>query len=219
MSGGKSRGYSELTSDKEDEEMESQEFELAKVSPESDVVKQAALAALMAALSLASSPIASVVPRIPIWNIALFDPVSFFWIIAFLIGGIFVGLVAVFAGTVGLFFFDPSGIGPIFKLLATAPMIIIPWLAVRFTARETGGKKLASPIFYITAMIVAFLVRLLIMVPTNLVMVPILYGDIWTADFIVTYALILNTSQSIWDALIPFLIVYPTGVFKHFKMW
>lgn len=219
MPGEETQGYSELTSDSKDDGMKSQELELTEVSLHSDMVKRAALAAVMAALSLASSPIASVVPRVPGWDIALFDPVSFFWIIAFLIGGIFVGLVAAFAGTVGLFFFDPSGIGPIFKILATAPMIIIPWLAVHFTARKTGGRILASPSFYITAMIVAFLLRLFIMVPVNLVMVPILYGNIYPAEFIVTYAVILNTSQSIWDALIPFLIVYPTGIFKHFKMW
>ncbi|NHI88742.1 MAG: hypothetical protein EAX87_04405 [Candidatus Thorarchaeota archaeon] len=219
MSGEETQGYSELASESEDEEMKSHELELTEVSLHSDMAKRAALAAIMAALSLASSPIASVVPRVPGWDIALFDPVSFFWIIAFLIGGIFVGLVATFAGTVGLFFFDPSGIGPIFKLLATAPMIIVPWLAVYATARKAGGKKLASPSFYIATMIVAFLLRLLIMVPVNLVMVPILYGNIYPAEFIATYAVILNTSQSIWDALVPFLIVYPTGIFRHFKMW
>jgi hypothetical protein len=213
------RGYSELVSDNEDDVMESQEFELTEVSERSTKVKQAALAAIMAALSLASAPIASVIPRIPGWDIALFDPISFFWIIAFLVGGYFVGIVTVFAGTVGLFFFDPSGVGPLFKILATLPMIIIPLLMVRYTTDDKQGKRLARPGFYIMAMFAGTLLRLIIMVPTNLVMVPLLYGDIWPPDFIVTYTLILNLSQSLWDALIPYLIVHKSQIFDKFGMW
>jgi hypothetical protein len=203
----------------EEDLSEPRDFELAEGSKESEKVKQAAFAAIMAAISIASSPIASVIPRIPGWDIALFDPVSFFWIIAFLVGGIFVGLVTVFAGTLGLFFFDPSGVGPLFKLLATAPMIIVPWLAVLYIGQRNGGVGLASVRFYVTAMFLAAMLRLLIMVPTNLVMVPLLYGDIWTPDFIVTFTIILNLSQSLWDALIPFLIVHGGQIFKRFGMW
>ncbi|MGY5855657.1 MAG: hypothetical protein RTS72_03600 [Candidatus Thorarchaeota archaeon] len=219
MSDDTTQGYSELVSDNEDDEMESQDFELSEVSERSTRVKQAALAAIMAALSLASAPIASVIPRIPGWDIALFDPISFFWIIAFLIGGYFVGTVTVFAGTVGLFFFDPSGVGPLFKILATLPMIVIPWLMVRYTTEDKQGKKLAIPGFYIIAMFAGTLLRLLIMVPTNLVMVPLLYGPIWPVDFIITYTLVLNLSQSLWDALIPYLIVHKTQIFEKFGMW
>ena len=219
MTDGSVRGYSELVTDNEDEEMESEDFELTEVSEESTRVKQAAFAAIMAALSLASAPIASVIPRIPGWDIALFDPVSFFWIIAFLIGGYFVGITTVFAGTVGLFFFDPSGVGPIFKILATMPMIVIPWLMVRYTTEDKQGKRLAIPRFYIMAMFAATLLRLLIMVPTNLVMVPLLYGPIWPVDFIITYTLVLNLSQSLWDALIPYLLVHKSQIFEKFGMW
>jgi len=212
------QGYSELASDNDDEVL-SQELEPVEVSEQSETVKKVAFAALMAALSLASAPIASFIPRIPGWEIALFDPVSFFWIIAFLIGGYFVGMTTAFAGTVGLFFFDPSGIGPIFKIFATFPMIVIPWLAVRYSARQEGGSRLASLKFYAMFMFIAMLVRLCIMVPTNLFMVPLLYGDIWPADFIIVYTLVLNMSQSLWDALIPYLIVHKTQIFRRFGMW
>lgn len=219
MSDDTTQGRSELVLDNEDDKMESQEFELTEVSERSTRVKQAALAAIMAALSLASAPIASVIPRIPGWDIALFDPISFFWIIAFLVGGYFVGIVTVFAGTVGLFFFDPSGVGPLFKILATLPMIIIPWLMVRFATEDREGKRLSALMFYIIAMFAGTLLRLLIMVPTNLVMVPLLYGPIWPEDFIITYTLVLNLSQSLWDALIPYLIVHKTQIFEKFGMW
>jgi hypothetical protein len=196
-----------------------QDWQLSEISPTSENVKKVALAGVMASLSLAASPIASVIPRIPVWDIALFDPVSFFWIIAFLLGGIWVGMISVIAGTFGLFFFDPSGVGPIFKLMATLPMIVIPWLFVRFRGQGQGGLRLAAPTLFISAMIIATLVRLLIMVPTNLVMVPILYGPSWTAEFIVTYALILNLSQSLWDSLIPYATVYLSPIFERFGMW
>ena len=213
------QGYSEWVSDEKDEDGSSDEIELIEMLKEKKNVKQVAFAAIMAALSLASAPIASFIPRIPGWDIAFFDPVSFFWIIAFLVGGYFVGLTTTIAGTIGLFFFDPSGVGPIFKILATFPMIAIPWIAVRYSAKEEGGARLASLRFYAFVMIIAMLIRLCIMVPTNLIMVPILYGDIWSSEFIFLYALILNISQSFWDALIPYLIVHKSGVFEKFGMW
>jgi hypothetical protein len=198
---------------------EEEDWQLSEVSPTSENAKKVALAAIMASLSLAAAPIASVIPRIPGWDIALFDPVSFFWIIAFLVGGIWVGMISVAAGTLGLFPFDPSGVGPIFKLLATIPMIVIPWLVVKYREQDQGGIRLASPKLFIGAMSIATLARLLIMIPTNLVMVPILYGPVWTAEFIVTYTLILNLSQSLWDSLIPYLTVHLSPVFERFGMW
>ncbi|MFW9835193.1 MAG: hypothetical protein ACFFEK_14430 [Candidatus Thorarchaeota archaeon] len=213
------QGYSEWVSDEEDEDGSSDEIELTEMPKDKKNVRQVAFAAIMAALSLASAPIASFIPRIPGWDIAFFDPVSFFWIIAFLVGGYFVGLTTTIAGTIGLFFFDPSGVGPIFKILATFPMIVIPWIAVRYSAQEEGGARLASLRFYALVMIIAMVIRLCIMVPTNLIMVPMLYGDIWSSGFIILYTLILNISQSFWDALIPYLIVHKSGVFEKFGMW
>ena len=68
-----SQEYSEYISKDDEKEMNTQEFDLTEVSEHSERVRQAAFAALMAALSLASAPIASVIPRIPGWEIALFD--------------------------------------------------------------------------------------------------------------------------------------------------
>lgn len=189
--------------------------------PESDSskrVKRVVLASVLASLSIAIAPIAEIVPRIPGWGIAIFDPVSLFWIISFLIGGIWVGLVSTIAGTMGLFLYDPTAIGPVMKLIATLPMIVIPWYGVRKLKNNVGGESLSNPKFYATLMILAFALRLALMVPINL-----LYGSIaypfFTMEFIINYAIILNSFQSLWDALIPFIIVYPTGIFKTFKMW
>ena len=217
------------------------DLELVSESASSMRVKQVVLASVLASLSIAIAPVAEVVPRIPGWGIAIFDPVSIFWIISFLLGGIWVGLVSTIAGTMGLFLYDPTAIGPVFKLIATLPMIIVPWYGVhrlRSVVRgETssdkseipqyfdsekrelvGGEALSRSKFYATLMVLAFVLRLGLMVPINLV-----YGAIampfLSMDFIVSYAIIINCFQSLWDALIPFIIVYPSGVFKTFKMW
>ncbi|MGY5870701.1 MAG: hypothetical protein RTV72_00500 [Candidatus Thorarchaeota archaeon] len=220
------------------------DLELISESESSKRVKQVVLASVLASLSIASAPIADIVPRIPGWGIAFFDPVSTFWIVSFLLGGLWVGLVSSVAGMMGLFLYDPTAIGPVMKLIATLPMIVIPWYGVRKlknsvrgesltdTSQETetrpygnseetsvvGGEALSRPKFYIALMLLAFLLRLGLMVPINLAYGSIAY-PFFTMEFITQFTIIVNVVASMWDALIPFIIVYPTGVFKTFKMW
>ncbi len=184
--------------------------------------RKVALSALLGALSIVLAGTASFIPRIPGWGIAIFDPVSIVWVIAFLIGGIEVALITTFAGFFGLFLFDPTGIGPVFKLLATLPMIVVPWLSLRFSRNKVGSIALSNPRHYAGSMFIGFLVRLAIMLPLNLVIVPLLYG-ISDVTFIITYVVILNVIQSFWDALVPYLIVFKTrvwsGLSEHFRLW
>ncbi len=204
-----------LSSEEEEQDVE---LELAPVSRSSEDVKKVATAAILASLSLAASPIAATLPRIPGWEIAILDPVSFFWVIAFLMGGLWVGLLSVGVGTIGLFFFDPTGYGPFFKLEATLPMILIPYLFVMLFGRKREGSDLSAPKFFFSAMAVGTIIRLVLMIITNLIAVPILYGP-WPPEAIISYAFVLNLSQSFWDALIPYLIVFATPLFKRFGMW
>lgn len=200
----------------DDDDLDGMDLSLSSESAER--VKQVVTASVLASLSIAAAPIASVVPRIPGWGIALFDPVSIFWVVAFLLGGYWVGSLSTVAGTFGLFLYDPTAIGPIFKILATVPMILVPWFGVRRLRSEEGGESLSKTKFYATMMVAAFILRISIMVPVNLV-----YGAIalpfLTVEFILGYAIILNAFQSLWDALIPFIIVHKTGIFKSFGMW
>jgi hypothetical protein len=191
-------------------------LELSNTS--SDATRKVAVGGILGALSIALSATATFIPRIPLWGIALFDPVSLIWIIAFLIGGIEVGIITTYAGFFGLFLFDPTGVGPIFKFLATVPMILIPWLGTQFSKKQMGGKQLSSAKTLSVYMIIGFIIRLGIMIPLNLVMVPLLFG-MTDVTFIITYTLILNSLQSFWDALIPYLIVHRTGLFENFRMW
>jgi len=198
---------------------EKDSLELLKTSENSERVKKVAVAAIFAAASIAASPIAAFIPRIPGWDIALFDPVSFFWIAAFLVGGLWIGLISSVAGMIGLFFFDPSVIGPVFKFEATLIMIIIPWLIAKLFGNHEGGSYIGLPKVYLPTMSLAALVRISLMIVTNLIVVPILYGPIFTMEFIIIYALLINGLQSVLDAIVPYLVIHVTPVFKRFGMW
>ncbi len=180
--------------------------------------KKIAVSAILGALSIALGATSSFIPRIPGWGIALFDPVSIVWVIAFLIGGIEVGIITTYAGFFGLFLFDPTGVGPVFKFLATIPLILIPWLGLKLSNMKDDGAYLSIRKYYARYMFVGYLARLAIMLPLNLAIVPALFG-ISDVMFIIEYTLILNTLQSLWDTLVPFLIAYRTPVFQEFRMW
>ncbi|TFF92338.1 hypothetical protein EU546_07625 [Candidatus Thorarchaeota archaeon] len=174
-------------------------------------------ASVLASLSVAAGPVASFIPRLP-WGIALIDPVSLFWIAAFLVGGPYVGLVATATGTVGLFFFDPTLVGPFFKLAATLPMLVVPWLAVRWFTDSEEGRELARPLFYAAFSVVAIVVRLVLMIPMNLVLVPILFGYNDVTGILIT-TISLNVIQGFWDMLIPYVVIHKTPVFENFGLW
>ena len=195
------------------------ELELTRSVETSERVKKIAVGGVLASLSIAVAPSVGFIARMAGWGIALFDQVSLFWMVSFLIGGPLVGGISLVAGSVALFPFDPfAPFGPIFKLLATLPMMAIPWYAVHRFKKEIGGEALSKRRFYATFMVIAFLIRMALMIPVNLVYAA-LFAPFLEFNFILTYAIILNAFQSFWDATIPFIIVHSTGWFKYFKMW
>ncbi|MFX1368850.1 MAG: hypothetical protein ACFFAY_09650 [Promethearchaeota archaeon] len=202
-----------------DEEEQNLEMELSEPSISSENAKKVAVAAILASLSLAATPIAAFLPRIPGWDIAIIDPVSFFWIIAFLVGGLWIGLASAAVGMVGLFFFDPSVVGPIFKFEATFIMIIIPWAMVRYFGGERSGAYLGALREYGSSMLLATVIRLPVMVATNLIVVPLFFPGAFTVEQIISLAIWINSFQSIADAVIPWLVVHASPVFKRFGMW
>lgn len=210
------QGASEMV---QEDETEIQEFELTEISDSTDRVKKIAVGGILASLSVAVAPSVGFIARVAGWGIALFDHVSIFWMVSFLIGGPIVGSISLVAGGLALFPFDPfSPFGPIFKMIATLPMMVIPWYGVRKLRNEVGGEALSRPKFYATLMVLAFLLRVSIMVPINIAYLA-LFAPVISLEVIINFGIILNAFQSLWDALIPFIVVYPTGLFKYFKMW
>jgi hypothetical protein len=219
----------------EDEEHEGQTLILSKLSRTTVYVIQVVVAALLAALSVAVTPLAAFIPRIPLFGIALFDPISIFWIIAFLIGGIWVGLFSMSLATIVLNFFDPTApFGPLLKFFATMPHVLIPWLVVTLVVRGRGrgflnrfvgssndgkaGRLLSNAKLYFVLMIIAALIRMTMMVPINLVVVPIMWGAS-DPGFIISFTLAINAVQAIGDAVVPFIVVHLTPVYDTVGMW
>ncbi|MHA1135207.1 MAG: hypothetical protein ACTSSE_01845 [Candidatus Thorarchaeota archaeon] len=195
-------------------------LELVDESESSERIKQIVVASVLASLSIAIAPSATMIARVAGWGIALFDPVSLFWIAAFLIGGYRVGIISMSAGTLGLFLYDPTAIGPVFKFAATLPMILIPLYGVMKLRSEVGGEALSKPKFYASMMSLAFVVRLAIMLPFNFLYWSLLMPiDGAAFIYILTVVLSINSVQTIGDAIVPYLIIHKTGIFKHFGMW
>ncbi|MHA1264155.1 MAG: ECF transporter S component [Candidatus Helarchaeota archaeon] len=182
----------------------------------------AVFGALSAVIAFITAPY---LPRIPAWGIAWFDPVSIIWVICFFIFGAAAGILCCFIGTVALMFVDPwVPIGPIMKLAATLPMILIPFIILKlkkdwkYSSEELKGKKI------ITMTIVSIIVRFLMMFGANILVFIFMFGGIesamplWGLDgiwVILVVVLVINTLQGVWDILIPWLIVYPTKIYQY----
>ncbi|WP_457556706.1 hypothetical protein [Candidatus Harpocratesius sp.] len=186
-------------------------------------------AAIFGALSIALSYTATFIPRIPGWYIAWFDPVSLIWIAAFLIFGVRVGLITTIIGTIGLIPFDPTiWIGPTMKFLSTIWFIILPYFWLRIHNKSLTHEHLKKPKNYFPPMIIAWVIRTLLMVVLNYLILKYMFSALdymtlkWlnmeqingTVAVIVTVVFI-NTLQTIFDVLIPYLIVYFTPIEKN----
>ena len=187
------------------------------------MVGAAIFAALGAVVGFLTSPY---LPRVPGWGIAWIDPVSIIWLTCFFLFGAAAGILCCGIGT-AILMFTPgtwAPIGPLMKLAATLPMIIIPFIILKlkknwnYSNEELMGKKLIP----MTGLAIA--VRFLIMLGFNILLFELMFGGVgsatplWGLDgiwVILVVVLVINTLQGIWDILIPWLIVYPTKIYQH----
>jgi riboflavin transporter FmnP len=189
-------------------------------------------AALFGALSFVTSAFTTrYIPRLPVWGIALIDPVSIIWIMCFLIFGIRAGLLCSVIGTFGLMFFDPfAPIGPIMKFSATLPIMLTFYAGLRLRFRKPRGEDLKSLRNYIPLSIVGTILRIVIMMIANILfftyMMDITYARFSLGSFVISSwnavilgATLVNAEQSIWDCVIPYLTVYSTKVYDRFRLW
>jgi len=182
------------------------DLELTTHSESGERVKKIVIASVLASLSIAIAPVAEIVPRIPGWGIAIFDPVSFFWIISFLLGGIWVGLVSTIAGTMGLFLYDPTAVGPFFKLVATLPMILVPWYGVRKLKNTVGGESLldrseetVTPLYHGSKrnklIVPAAMTSVYLYAPVQHHLLSASGNPLWASSLVMMGILLLNQSQ------------------------
>lgn len=194
-------------------------------------------AALFGAMSLVLSAfVTPIIPRLA-WGIALIDPVSILWITCFLIFGVKSGLLCCLIGTLALFPFDLyAPIGPLMKLAATLSLIIVPIILLRLYKTEPGVrnsqkyKKLTS---YILTGLLGIILRVIVMMIFNVWLLLTLFSfrlegtnlgfiglpSISGWDAVVIGVIIINVETSLWDLILPYLVVYGLKLDQKYEIW
>jgi len=179
-------------------------------------------AAIFGALSLILSLyVVPYLPRTP-QGFAYFDPVSIIWFTCFLIFGPIAGVLCCVIGMTVLFPFDPfAPIGPLMKFSATFSLMIVPIMLLYLINRKEGGRKsqkLKRPKTYVVYGALGILVRIIVMVILNIIVYLAFYGseglEYWTI-----LVILLNALTSLWDLLIPYLLVFTSKLDQKFEIW
>ncbi len=179
-------------------------------------------AAIFGALSLILSLfVVPYLPRTP-QGFAYFDPVSIIWFTCFLIFGPLAGVLCCVIGMTVLFPFDPfTPIGPLMKFSATFSLMIVPIMLLYLINRKEGGRKsqkLKRPKTYVVYGALGILVRIIVMVILNIIVYLAFYGseglEYWTI-----LVILLNALTSLWDLLIPYLLVFTSKLDQKFEIW
>ncbi len=209
-----------------------------QMSKSSQLVLQIAGAALFGALSIVIAAFTTpILPRVPGWGIAIIDPVSIIWIMCFLIFGARSGLLCCVLGTFGLMPFDPfAPIGPLMKLSATVALIIIPIVFLKLYKSREGVRniqKIKNFRNYIVYGIFGIILRIGIMMIFNYLLFITLFAGalafvdlsfMWLPDIsgwtaIIIGVIVINAETSVWDLLIPYLIVFGLKIDEKFAIW
>lgn len=178
--------------------------------------------AIFGAISLVFSLfVVPYLPRTP-QGFAYFDPVSIIWVTCFLIFGPLAGILCSIIGMVVLFPFDPfTPIGPIMKFSATFSLIIVPILLLYIFKRKNGGRlsqKLKEPKTYLLYGVLGLALRIIVMVILNIIVYLSFYGAVGL-EFWIFMVILLNSLTSLWDLLIPYLLVFTTKLDEKFQIW
>ncbi|MHA1340932.1 MAG: hypothetical protein ACTSRZ_13330 [Promethearchaeota archaeon] len=189
-----------------------------------------ASSAIFSGLSLALSQLAPILPRIQ-WGLALFDPVSIIWIMAFFLFGFEAGILTSLIGMLLLMPFDAfAPLGPIMKFSATLPLILVPSLIVKIKSRKIESNEILKTRQSIFYWLISVAIRAVIMTIFNIVAINLMFGgddfantiDLsflgipsitgWMA--IVITVVFVNSLQSIWDYWIPYGLIV---IFKKYR--
>ncbi len=189
------------------------------VSKRSRLTLQIVGGAIFGALSLVLSFLAAFLPRTP-EGLAYFDPVSIIWVICYLIFGPLAGLISAVIGMLLLMPFDPfAPIGPLMKFTATVALILPSYLLMKYVKKDVSSGTLKEPKTYATYGVIGIIVRIGVMVPFNIVVyIALGYPPQFLGAYLIIVVLI-NALQSVWDLVIPYLIVYGAKIDEKFEIW
>ncbi|TFF98156.1 MAG: hypothetical protein EU540_08195 [Promethearchaeota archaeon] len=189
------------------------------MSQKSRLTLQIAGGAIFGALSLVLAFLAAFLPRTP-EGFAYFDPISIIWVICYLIFGPLAGLISAIIGMLLLMPFDPfAPIGPLMKFTATTALILPSYLLMRYIKKDVSSGTLKEPKIYATYGVIGIIVRIAIMVPFNIVIYLALgYPSELLGSYLI-FVVLFNILQSVWDLVIPYLIVYGAKIDEKFEIW
>ena len=200
----------------------------------SSIALEIAGTAVFSALSIITAAyIVPLIPRVPLWFIAYFDPVSIIWITAYFLFGFRTGVLTSIIGAVGLIPFDPTiWVGPVMKFSATIWFILIPELLTRLrTKKKATGKEMSKLSNFLPAVGIAWMIRVPVMIVLNYIVLN-LFGIFesmnlfwidnenitgWTA--VIITVVLINTLQTVWDTAIPYLLVFSSKIYDQFRIW
>ena len=180
-------------------------------------------AAIFGALSLILSLyVVPYLPRTP-EGFAYFDPVSIIWFTCFLIFGPLAGVLCCLIGMTVLFPFDPfAPIGPLMKFSATFSLMIVPILLLYLFKRKEKGRKsqkLKTVKTYIIYGALGTILRIIVMVILNIIVYLALGFDPTGLGYWIVIVILVNALTSLWDLLIPYLLVFTTKLDQKFEIW
>ncbi len=200
-----------------------------------EIAGAAIFGALSTILSVFTAPY---LPRVPGMPIAILDPVSFIWITCFLIFGVRSGLLCSIIGTVTLMFADLANApwGPLMKFAATISLIIVPIIFLKLYKKEEGIRKsqvIKVPKKYIIHGTLGTGLRVLVTLLLNIVLALTVYApfiayvsleflghpEITGLTAIMIGFPLINAWQSVFDLVIPYLIVYGAKIDEKFEIW
>ena len=216
----------------------------AKMARNTQITLQIVGAAIFSALSIVVSIyIVPLLPRVPGMPMAYIDPISFIWIICFLIFGVESGLLCCGVGTVGLMFADIANApwGPLMKFAATFSLIIVPIIFLKLYKRKDGVRKsqvLKKPKNYVIHGALGTGLRVVVTLVLNIILAYTVYapfiayvnleflgqpGITGITALIIGFPLI-NAWQSVFDLLVPYAIVfgimdYGLKLDEKFEIW
>ena len=219
-------------------EVRAGEIEVVR-SKSSELIIQLAGGAIFGALSTVMAFVLKPIidaTRITGWGIAMFDPVSWVWIICFLVFGTYAGLISCITGSFGLLLIDPSGwIGPVFKFCATVPLIIIPFLILKLWEKgKINSQKLKDPKYYVITGGLSIAIRIIVMIFMNYLFF-ITYWGLENLDYatlevfglgeitgktaVLIFTPIINLYAGALDLAIPYFLVFGPKLDEKFGFW
>ncbi len=170
---------------------------------------------------------------------AALDFIAVPWIIAYLLFGLKSGLLTSIIGFLGIFFFSEEPlplVGATMKFSATIPLMLVPALVLKFTRSKSPSESFAAKKVYVFSMAMAIVVRCFVTMFLNYYWaIPFMYdlkpsdvpvafnfffwGDPLSSNPLTYYLLgvtLWNTWQGVVDAVVSWLVVFPTNLHKQF---